>query len=98
MRLDDILNAAGAPPEIDYLSIDVEGAEERVLGGLSFTDFAVKAITIERPTPAVHKLLVEAGFVLAKFHLQDGFYVSEAVAHELAIKSLPFAGSLRKSF
>ena len=35
MRLDDILEGNQAPKQIDYLSIDVEGAELDVLDGLS---------------------------------------------------------------
>lgn len=98
VRLYDVLAAAGAPPEIDYLSIDVEGAEEGVLRGMSFTDYTVKVITIERPTKVIHELLVNAGFVLAKYWLWDGFYLSQSLAKELVIASRPFAGACSKSF
>jgi FkbM family methyltransferase len=98
MRLDDILHASGAPSEIDYLSIDVEGAEDRVLCGLSFSDFKIKAITIERPTLTIHNRLISAGFVLAKYRLWDGFYLSGALAGELQVRPHPFLGTRKKLF
>lgn len=42
-----ILESAGAPPVIDYLSIDVEGHELAVLAGMDFERWEVLAITIE---------------------------------------------------
>jgi FkbM family methyltransferase len=98
MRLDDVLAASGAPLEIDYLSIDVEGAENRVLDGISFTKFTFSAITIERPTAIIHSRLVRAGFVLDQYRYCDGFYVSAALAHELAIVPRFFVGARRKAF
>ena len=98
MKLDDVLAAAGAPLEIDYLSIDVEGAEHRVLDGLSFTKFTFSAITIERPTPIIHKRLINAGFVLDRYRYCDGFYISAALAQQLAIVPRSFAGARRKAF
>jgi FkbM family methyltransferase len=47
MTLDDILTFYGAPEEIDYLSIDVEGAEIDVLDGFSIDKWRVRAITLE---------------------------------------------------
>lgn len=47
MTLDDILAEAGAPRVIDYMSIDVEGAETAVLDGLSLDKWDVRALTLE---------------------------------------------------
>lgn len=47
MTLDDILAEAGAPRVIDYLSIDVEGAETDVLDGLSLDRWDVRAMSLE---------------------------------------------------
>ena len=55
-----------APTEIDYLSIDIEGAEERVLKDFSFTKYKIKCITIERPTDLLMDILSRNGFVLIK--------------------------------
>lgn len=45
--LDDILSEQGAPKDMDYLSIDVEGHELEVLGGFDVQRWRPKAITIE---------------------------------------------------
>ena len=45
--LKDILQVKHAPAIIDYLSIDVEGAEMAVLKGMDFDKYHVRMITIE---------------------------------------------------
>ena len=49
-RLDTLLRAHGLA-EIDYLSIDVEGAERAVLGSLDFDEFDITALSIENSRP-----------------------------------------------
>ena len=46
-NLNDILIEAGAPPEIDLLSLDVEGAEIEVLKGVDHKNFKFKYICVE---------------------------------------------------
>ena len=53
--LDDILNEAHAPAIIDYLSLDVEGHETKVLRGLC--SHSVRVLTIERPDREARELL-----------------------------------------
>jgi FkbM family methyltransferase len=96
--LQDILKSMNAPPLIDYLSIDVEGAELRILTGFPFHQFKFEAITIERPTRAVHRLLKGADYVLDRVHRYDGFYVSQDRASKLAISEQPFEGMAPKFF
>jgi FkbM family methyltransferase len=45
--LDSILYEAKAPKVIEFLSIDVEGAEKAVLSGLNLCEFAFKVICVE---------------------------------------------------
>jgi len=47
MTLTDVLRSARAPREIDYLSLDVEGAEVDVLEGLDSNVYVVRAISVE---------------------------------------------------
>ncbi|HWA37866.1 MAG TPA: FkbM family methyltransferase [Burkholderiales bacterium] len=47
VSLTDLLAEHGAPQDIDYLSIDVEGAELDVLDGLDFARYRPRIITIE---------------------------------------------------
>ena len=47
ITLVNLLREARAPKQIDYLSIDVEGAEIDILRTFNFDDFEIKLITIE---------------------------------------------------
>jgi FkbM family methyltransferase len=62
-RLDHVLEAHGLR-HIDYLSIDIEGAELSVLSTLDFNRFSITALSVERNSneAAVHTLLRNAGF------------------------------------
>jgi FkbM family methyltransferase len=64
--LDAILRSCNAPKEIDYLSIDIEGAEDRALLTFPFNDFMFRSITIERPSLKLRSVLQENGYVLIK--------------------------------
>jgi FkbM family methyltransferase len=74
--LEDILNAQDAPKEIDYLSMDIEGAEERALRCFSFKNWKFRCITIEYPTALVRGILNDNGYRLVKeIPGLDCFYV-----------------------
>jgi FkbM family methyltransferase len=47
MTLDDILSSEGAPADIDFMSIDIEGAELTVLEGLDLDRWNIKVMTLE---------------------------------------------------
>jgi hypothetical protein len=96
--LGQLLESVEAPARIQYLSIDVEGAELRVLNGTPFDRYTFDAITIERPTPAVHKRLTAAGYVLARTNWCDGFYLSQQLATRLGIVVQAFEGMAAKFF
>jgi FkbM family methyltransferase len=64
--LNDLLGKLCAPKKIDYLSIDIEGAEERVLKHFPFSDYHISCITIERPSKALRTILEANGFTLIK--------------------------------
>jgi len=71
-----VLEEHHAPNIIDYLSIDVEGAEERILAGFDFHKYAFRSITIERPTKLLRDLFREHGYILIKEIPEfDCFYV-----------------------
>ena len=56
-RLESILDLAKAPQTIDYLSLDVEGQEEAVLGRFPFERYAFRAMTVERPSATLRATL-----------------------------------------
>ena len=64
--LSNLLGKLSAPKKIDYLSIDIEGAEERVLKGFPFSDYQISCITVERPSQALRTIFEANGFTLIK--------------------------------
>lgn len=75
-RLDSVLEKQQAPKVIDYLSIDVEGAEERILADFDFNQYTFRCITIERPSEKLRNILQNNGYCLVR-ELQglDCYYV-----------------------
>lgn len=73
-----VLNEQNAPEVIDYLSIDVEGAEERILGDFDFGNYMFRCISIERPSANLKDLLQQNRYVLVReIPGLDCFYVHE---------------------
>ncbi|MEY2878414.1 MAG: hypothetical protein RLZZ15_794 [Verrucomicrobiota bacterium] len=72
--LREILEAHGAPPVIDYLSIDTEGAETRILLNFDFNRFRFLVLTIERPTAVLHDYLLAHDYLLITHDGLDGYY------------------------
>ena len=62
----EILEKKKAPTVIDYLSLDIEGAEYYVMQGFPFHQYQVKVMTVERPSHELQKLLTSQGYVLLK--------------------------------
>ena len=71
-----VLEDYNVPSIIDYMSIDVEGAEERILSGFDFDKYTFKSITIERPTKLLRDLFNVQGYILIKeIPETDCFYI-----------------------
>lgn len=65
--LTNILNAFNTPNTgIDYLSLDVEGAEWDVLRAFPFNSIPIRVLTVERPPARVRKLLKAHNFTYAR--------------------------------
>jgi len=74
-----ILRESGAPDEIDYLSIDIEGSEERALRDFPFDEYRFRCMTIERPTPVLREVLADRGyFVVREVAGLDTFFIHES--------------------
>jgi hypothetical protein len=58
----EIFEKFSVPKVIDYLSLDVEGAELFILGSFPFDVYKVSLITIERPNPDLRSLLAKHGY------------------------------------
>lgn len=66
ISLDDLLTEANAPPVIDFMSVDVEGAEYEILSHFDFRRWEVRAISVEhnlaRQRDAILELLTRNGY------------------------------------
>jgi len=69
-----ILERENAPRVIDYLSLDTEGAETRILLNFDFNRFRFRVMTIERPLPELHAYLLAQDYTLLKNDGLDGYY------------------------
>lgn len=82
-QLATLLDKENAPRQIDYLSIDIEGAEDRALLGFDFDKYLFKCITIERPSAELRALLERKGFILIKeIPDLDCFYIHSSFKTE----------------
>jgi len=57
-----LLRQHAAPRVIDYLSLDVEGAEDDVLLQFPFDEYLFRVMSIERPSDMLKKVLTERGY------------------------------------
>ncbi|REJ96104.1 MAG: FkbM family methyltransferase [Planctomycetota bacterium] len=73
--LTSLLDEVSAPATIDYLSLDVEGAEERVLRGWDMDRYTCLCLTVERPSEAAHQRLLEHDYRFVKEVMFDAFYI-----------------------
>ena len=88
--LDEILEKAKAPSWIDYMNIDVEGAEYEVLRGFSLDRYQIGAFTIEHnfeieKRELVHKLLAANGYVRVRSWEVDDWYVHRDLASKYRV-------------
>jgi len=85
--LDEILEKAKAPKWIDYMNIDVEGAEFDALRGLSLDRYEVGSFTIEHnfeteKREMIRRLLEAKGYVRVRSWEVDDWYVHRDLASQ----------------
>ena len=66
VTLKDIFERFDTPKVIDYLSLDVEGAELFIMSYFPFSEYRIQILTVERPNTELSKLLEKEGYVLLK--------------------------------
>lgn len=96
-----ILEHYKAPKVIDYLSLDIEGAEERALINFPFNKYKFLTITIERPTKKLEKLLFDNGYVFvmkSKKVNYDSFYVHKSIPNFKKIKKEKYEPTPKKTW
>ena len=96
LRLASILDRVHAPRSIDYLSLDVEGHEEAVLGHFPFDRYTFRSMTVERPSDALKATLQTHGYHYIRNHGNHGdeFWVHGGVrGRAVALGLLPNVSS-----
>ena len=102
--LEFILDKCDAPIIIDYLSLDVEGAEMRVLQNFPFNKYKFLALTIERPPPELEKILFKNGYIFVKKSRHNGketfdtFYVHKTIPNFNNIKKEQYSPTPKKTW
>ncbi|WP_170759415.1 FkbM family methyltransferase [Ruegeria lacuscaerulensis] len=81
--LTDELNACDAPLVIDFLSLDIEGAELLAVKGLDLEKYNIRCATIERPTQELDILLDAHGYRQARHLMYDVIHVHEDYWNEI---------------
>ena len=90
-----VLRQYRAPNTIDYLSIDVEGAEEKILKDFPFNEYTFLSMTIERPSQELHNILLKNGYLLVKvIPGLDSFYIHKSFKRKYIENSKKFYGNL----
>jgi len=64
--LSEVFAEFNVPRSIDYLSLDVEGAEFLVMKNFLFNTYHIKVMTVERPNKDLRNLLEGKGFIFLK--------------------------------
>ena len=62
----DVLKRFDTPKVIDYMSLDVEGAEYMIMQHFPFEEYQIKLLTIERPQQDLKDLLGKHGYIFLK--------------------------------
>ncbi len=71
------LDLAGAPKLIDFMSLDIEGAEWLALKNFPFERYKFRCIAVERPSAALDLLLDQKGYRQVAHLEYDVIYVHE---------------------
>lgn len=97
--LRQVLQEQNAPHQIDYLSIDVEGAEERILKNFDFETYTFRCLTVERPTALLREIFQRHGYMLIKeIPGLDCFYIHRDYLEDYKQNVLKFYNKRRFAF
>ena len=66
VTLSDLFERYNVPKVIDYLSLDVDGAESFIMRDFPFEHYKLKIMTVERPKEDLKDLLTRNGYVFVK--------------------------------
>jgi hypothetical protein len=90
ISLQSLFQEFQVPSTIDYMSLDVEGAEELVMEHFPFQLYTIRFMTLERPKPALQKILKSNGyqFVMMLVYWGETLWVHESVLKSLTLQEI----------
>lgn len=90
VSLAKVLRSLGAPRTVDYLSLDIEGAELLAMRSFPYSAYNVSMLTVERPSPALRALLNTHGY---SYVCDNGWFSDELWMHQsFADRALKLGG------
>jgi hypothetical protein len=91
----DIFEKFHVPAVIDYISLDIEGAEDVVMSSFPFARYRFNLMSVERPSPALSNLLLSQGYqLLTAIKYVDTIWAHHSILHQLdrtALLTIDFA-------
>ena len=86
MTLNEVLNAAGLK-QLTYLSLDLEGMEDRALLGLDFAKYRPELIIVEDRVEHLrtHRLLLSRGYRLVRRNGSNHWYLPKGAAFSVPV-------------
>lgn len=92
--LENIFKQNNVPEVIDFMSVDIEGAETRIFRSFPFKKYKILSLIIERPTPELNKILFQNGYVFVRnstlWNYFDTFYIHKDIKNFASIPKLKF--------
>jgi Methyltransferase FkbM domain len=87
----EILHRFQAPKVIDYLSLDVEGAEYFIMKAFPLHEYTIRILTIERPKDELKKLLEQHGYkqILRLSRWGETLWIHSAFERRMDLSRLP---------
>lgn len=101
VTLESILDKYNAPNIIDYLSLDIEGAEYDVLKNFPFNKYTFLTLTIEGPSQLMDILLFKNDYLFVrkskKLNSFDSYYIHKSLLND-KIKLEQYSLSKRRTY
>lgn len=75
VTLEEILKKHNTPKIIDFLSLDIEGAETRVMKEFPFNKYTFLSLCVERPGRLLRSIFRKNGYLEVGFNSYDRLYI-----------------------
>lgn len=86
----EIFERFHVPSIIDYLSLDIEGAEEWVMSSFPFSKYRFNVMTVERPNASLSQILTSNGYILLKTLLKptETLWIHQSMVEKVDMTAL----------